>query len=100
LPAETSLVSLGPVHHAFAFFYHRPIPIVDVPLTKESPGFDYFCLHTYDCDPPELPFPWTQVAVVSCDRLKGRPIPKDRVFIGRRLSVDRIGLNGASPTVE
>ena len=100
LPAEASLVSLGPVHHAFAFFYHRPIPIVEVPLTKESPGFDYFCLHTYDCDPPELPFPWTQVAVVSCDRLKGRPIPKDRVFIGRRLSVDRIGLNGASPTVE
>ena len=99
LPANSELVSLGPVHHAFAFFYWQPIPIVSWPAEGLPDGMDYFCLHTYDCDPPELPFEWTQVAVVSCDRFKGRPTPKDRVFVGRRLPILHVGMNGKSTSV-
>ncbi|HEY0984262.1 ArnT family glycosyltransferase [Schlesneria sp.] len=88
LPADSQLVSLGPVHHAFAYFYEEPIPIVTIPEGDGDDDYDYFCLHTCDSDPPELPFEWTQIAVISCDRLKGRDTPKDRVFVGRRVSTD------------
>ena len=97
LPADSQLVSLGPVHHAFAFFYDQPIPIVSIPADDQSENIDYFCLHTYDSEPPELPFEWKQVAVISCDRLKGRGIPRDRVFVGRRWPAHRVGENGNPP---
>ena len=100
LPAGTELVSLGPVHHAFAFFYQQPIPIVNMPTASEAETIDYFCLHTYECDPPELPFSWTPVAVVGCDRFKSPSTPRDRVFIGRRVAPERIGLRGNSPAVD
>jgi hypothetical protein len=88
LPVGTELVSLGQVHHAFAFFYENPIPIV--PLNQDLPNeHEYFCLHTYDSDPPELQFDWEQIAVISCDRFKELAIPKDRVFIGRK-KIDRL----------
>jgi hypothetical protein len=83
LPAGTELVSLGQVHHAFAFFYERPIPIV--PMNQDLPDeHQYFCLHSYESEPPELGFQWDQIAVISCDRFKELAVPKDRVFIGRK----------------
>lgn len=93
IPDDSQLVSLGPVHHAFAFFYEEPIPIVSLPDGNDSEEFDYFCLHTYDCEPPELPFEWTQIAVISCDRLKGRDVPRDRVFVGRRSTVQQVEMS-------
>ncbi len=94
LPPDSHLVSLGPVHHAFAFFYRQPIPIVPWPVTKLPDGVDYFCLHTYEADPPELPFEWTLLTVVSCDRFKGLPVPKDRVFIGKRVAAGEAEAGG------
>ena len=79
LPADTQLVSLGLVHHAFAFFYGQPIPIVELPQANMPEGQDYFCLHTYGTDPPPLPFEWTQITMISCDRFKCDTLPKDRV---------------------
>ena len=83
LPANTRLVSLGLVHHAFAFFYRQPIPIVARPPNPLPDDVEYFCLHTYENDHPELPFEWTQITVINCDRFKNQPIVKDRVFVGR-----------------
>jgi hypothetical protein len=100
LPSDAHLVSIGPVHHAFAFFYRQPIPIVKLPPTDDVGHHEYFCLHTYDTDPPELPFEWSQVAVVSCDRFKGRAIPKDRVFIGRRELTQHVGMRHAAAARE
>jgi hypothetical protein len=98
LPHGTQLVSLGQVHHAFAFFYEQPIPIVTP--TREMPAeVEYFCLHTYDCDPPALPFNWEKLAVVSCDRFKELATPKDRVFIGRRIPEPRLASNGTEESV-
>ena len=97
IPADSQLVSLGPVHHAFAFFYDQPIPIVSITADDQSENIDYFCLHTYDSEPPELPFEWKQVAVISCDRLKGRETPRDRVFVGRRSRDHQMGMNGSHP---
>jgi len=100
LPAETHLVSLGPVHHAFAFFYHEPIPIIPLSTSTLPKDTEYFCLHTYDAEPPELQFPWTQVSVVSCDRFKGWPVPRDRVFIGKRLPEHNIGMKDRDSLLE
>ena len=100
LPANTRLVSLGLVHHAFAYFYGQPIPIVELPAADLPEGQDYFCLHTYGADPPELPFNWTQITVISCDRFKSETVPKDRVFIGRRLHVQNVGMKETSSSME
>ena len=97
LPADVRLVSIGPVHHAFAFFYERPIPVLSS-HDDFSGENDYFCLHTYDAEPPQLPFAWTKFAVISCDRLKGRVIPKDRVFIGHRLPTQQVGMQSLDST--
>ena len=100
IPADAQLVSFDSIHHAFVFFYGRQVPIVPLP-TGEIPGnVDYFCLHTYDSDPPKLPFEWTEVAVISCDRFKGRAIPKDRVFVGRVRHVAQVGFNRVNTSVE
>lgn len=97
LPKEVRLVSFGPVHHAFAFFYEQPIPIVPLQAAGNVDNIEYFCLHTHECDPPELPFHWIEVAVVGCDRFKSRSAPKERVIIGRKMPTDSIVLNGHIP---
>lgn len=96
LPTDTRLVSLGMVHHAFAFFYGQSIPIVEMPAAQLPEGQDLFCLHTYGMDPPKLPFEWVQIDVVSCDRFKTDGVPKDRVFIGRRVNAREIGMKDKS----
>ncbi len=100
LPADTQLVSFDSIHHAFVFFYGRQVPIVPLPGSENLGDIDYFCLHTYDSDPPKLPFEWTEVAVISCDRFKGRAIPKDRVFVGRVRQVSQAGLNRTNTSVK
>lgn len=100
LPANCRLVSLGLVHHAFAYFYGQPIPIVELPAANFLEGQDYFCLHTYDSDPPPLPFEWTQITVISCDRFKCDTVPKDRVFIGRRLPLQNVGMKDTASVME
>ena len=100
LPADAHLVSFDSIHHAFVFFYGQQVPIVPLPVSKNPSEIDYFCIHTYDSDPPKLPFEWTEVAVISCDRFKGRAIAKDRVFVGRVRPVSQVGLNSASTSVE
>ena len=83
LPPDTRLVSLGLTHHAFAFFYREPIRLIPMPVTQLPADVDYFCLHTYENAKPELPFDWSQIAVVLCDRFKFEPVIRDRVFVGR-----------------
>ena len=86
LPPDVTLVSLGKVHHAFAFFYRQPIPIVAYPSETLPSDLDYFCLHTYEEEHPKLPFEWNEIAMVNCDRFRNQPAIKDRVFVGRRIS--------------
>ena len=100
LPADAKLVSFDSIHHAFVFFYGRQVPIVPLPTSENTGDIDYFCLHTYDSDPPKLPFEWTEVAVISCDRFKGRAIPKDRVFVCRTRPASQVGFNGANTSVK
>jgi hypothetical protein len=86
LPQQEHLVSLGPVHHLFAYHYRTPIPLRPWPqrASESLADVDYFCLTRYANEPVTLPFPWEEIAVISCDRYRMSP-PQCQVVVGRRL---------------
>ncbi len=80
LPADAELVSIGPVHHLFAYHFGRPIPKAapeELPELVGKPG-GYFCVMS------SLPIsaPYEKVAEICCDREKddGR---REVVVVGR-----------------
>ncbi len=85
IPEDAQLVSLGQVHHLFAYYYEQTIPMVLwPPVTKPVPEFDYFCVDKNANRPFNLSFPWQEIATVNCDRrLADRP--EMQVIVGRRL---------------
>ena len=87
LPPGSRLVSFGQLMHTFLFYYPETIDRFELPETlAEVPAdLEYFSIHTYKTEPPELPFAWEQIAVVSCDRFQ-RPVPQDRIYVGRRIA--------------
>ena len=86
LPPDAKLVSLGYLHPVFAYYFARPIPLklwpkhpADVTLNTE-----YFCFSADLHPDAKLPFAWTKIASVRCDR--GSLTPSSRsVIIGHRL---------------
>jgi len=90
LPPEAvdDLVSLGRVHHLFAYHYQAPIRLIpsdSVDGAADEP-WQYFCFDLPgDAPPPEWPFAWEQVAVISCERNRARN-PEQKVIVARRLS--------------
>jgi hypothetical protein len=86
LPAHEPLVSFGPAHSLFAYFYHDPIELRKWPTAdvQSDFSFTYFCFLQTGSQRPHLPFPWEEVAVIPCDR-KLRPDPINQMVVGRRL---------------
>jgi len=85
LPEEARLVSLGKVHHLFAYYYGRTIPMISwPPVTGPAPDFEYFCVDKNEGRPFNLPFSWEQIAAVNCDR-RMTERPGMQVIVGRRL---------------
>jgi hypothetical protein len=89
LPADARdhLVSVGRVHHLFAYYYRDPIRVLPPQdLRKSARGdWEYFCFDQLGPDGPELPFPWERVAVISCERNRVKN-PQQLVIVGRRLT--------------
>lgn len=85
LPREAELVSLGQIHHNFAFHYRSRIPLLPLPeTTADVPReLDYFCISENGDEKVELPFDWEAVATIACDR-RHRDDPQERVIVGRR----------------
>lgn len=90
LPAGTKLVSFGPIHHMFVFYYDAPIPVEPWPRAAgEVPeDVDYFCVEPGRAEREKLPFPWEVVSEVSCSRRKVTAV-LHRVIIGRRIAVEK-----------
>lgn len=85
LPAQTTLMSLEPVFHRFAYHYGAPIERLSWPRRPEAgpaPGA-YFCFDA-EHQGRELPFTWEEVMRVECDRYR-RPESNRVVIVGRRL---------------
>jgi hypothetical protein len=86
LPPGQRLISLGPVHHRFA--YHYGAPIVQRAWPAMNPGGDeeaaYLCFDHWRGKAPLLPFAWEPVGTVCCDRYRSRR-PEVVVVVGRRL---------------
>ncbi len=82
------LVSFGPVHHLFAYYFGRSIPLRPWPQSgDELPAdLEYFCFETMPGVPTaQIPFAWHPVAVVSCERNR-KQSPQMTVVVGRRLA--------------
>jgi 4-amino-4-deoxy-L-arabinose transferase-like glycosyltransferase len=86
LPDPLHLVSLGPVHHLFAYYYRTPVALRPWPRQANDVDGDvtYFCFDRMARQPVDLPFPWEEVAVISCDRYHAA-WPHWTVVVGRRL---------------
>lgn len=94
LPPGTRLVSFNVTHHLFAFHYRDEIPVLDWPDTaeEEAARVPYFCADIREFHERHIPFPWTTVAEVSCDRHK-LPKPHIRVLVCRRTDVPDVTPN-------
>lgn len=79
------LVSLGPVHHLFAYYYGEPIALLPWPRTAADlgPKVEYFCFDRFTPWAGPLPFAWEEVAVIRCDRFQHSQRSAE-VVIGRR----------------
>lgn len=87
LPEDAQLVSLGKVHHLFAYYYEQTIPAVPWSPAKRrvnEPGFEYFCVNKWSDNFVKLPFDWEEIATVNCDR-RLTENPGMQVVVGRRL---------------
>lgn len=94
LPAGHRLVSLGSVHHLFAYYYREPIPLVAWPgdsTPLEAEGTD-FCFNRFAGADVPIPFAWEKVATISVARSRTLQFQRE-VVIGRRLP----GASGTAP---
>ncbi|MBX3414617.1 MAG: glycosyltransferase family 39 protein [Pirellulales bacterium] len=97
LPGDVELVSLGQIHHNFAFHYRQRIPVVSRPETSaDVPAeVDFFCINQNGGEQIELPFAWEPVATIVCDRRR-RDDPQELVIVGRRMASERAEVETAT----
>ena len=89
LPHPQALASFGVVHHLFSYHFDEHIAHHAWPTVADEvdENLEYFCMDAFHSRPKPLPFAWTEVARVNCDRNQ-RPQPECEVIIGRRLRPD------------
>ncbi len=87
LPEEVRLVSLGPIHHKFAYEFGKPIESVpeNADCIDRIPPGGMFCYATWDGARRALPFASAEIAVISMDR-NFSPIPHAEVIVAQRSS--------------
>lgn len=99
LPPGTKLVSFNVTHHLFAFHFRDEIAVLDWPDTieEETARVPYFCADIREFHERKIPFPWTTVAEVSCDRHK-LPKPHIRVLVCRRTDIPETTATRTTPS--
>jgi len=91
LPKGHRLVSLGLVHHLFAYYYRDPI----TPIAWPSDGRElnvkgtYFCFNRFPSTEVTIPFAWEEAATVSVARYRSQRA-RSIVVIGRRLPAESV----------
>jgi len=90
LPKGHRLVSLGPVHHLFAYYYREPIKLVVWPSDGGELDAEgtYFCFDRFPGSNVVIPFMWEEVATISVARFRSHRL-QESVVIGRRLPAER-----------
>lgn len=98
LPQPKALASFGVVHHLFSYHFDEEITPLTWPTdaSQVAPELDYFCLDAMNSKHKPLPFAWTEIARVNCDRNQ-RPRPECEVIIGRRLPTEIAITDKANP---
>jgi hypothetical protein len=86
IPPGDRLVSFGPVHHLFAFYFQQPIELRKASHGQAPTHFTntYFCfVDDPSFETPEILFQWERVAEISCERARSKH-PLTKVVVGRR----------------
>jgi 4-amino-4-deoxy-L-arabinose transferase-like glycosyltransferase len=86
LPPDKQLVSFGPLHQHFVYWYEDAIPVLDPPATvaQVSDEVDWFAVNEVGGEMISLPFPWEPITRISMDPKR---TPEIVVVIGRRNSI-------------
>lgn len=87
LPNPNELASFGVVHHLFTYHFDDQVTHHKWPTAAAeiSPEIEYFCIDAVNAKHKPLPFAWSEVARVNCDRNQ-RPRPECEVIIGRMIA--------------
>jgi 4-amino-4-deoxy-L-arabinose transferase-like glycosyltransferase len=85
LPPDAKLVSVGLLDHVFTYHFKQPIePITWSETSTPWPsGADYVCFTPQDGETPRFDAPWEKVAVINCDRNRGKTSGR-KVIVARR----------------
>jgi hypothetical protein len=88
LPDGVRMVSFDRVHHLFVYHLDRRVDVLPWPTSANDlpADADLFCVDAVGKARPEFPFAWEEIASLSVDR-NHHATPKDRVIVGRRLTV-------------
>ncbi len=82
----SGLISIGLIHHRFAYYWNDHIPLVPrepaESLPDRVPPGSYFCVNRTGQERPALTFEWNEVASIAMDAY--REDAEDWVVIGRR----------------
>ncbi len=110
VPTAENIVSLGPIHHRFAWYYGAPIKRLAWPMKPADlpPDVTYFYMEWSYGDTPEwrsmgpglfdpptpgtLPFKWEKIAFLSCDPDQNNN-PHSGVILGRVIREDQAAIN-------
>jgi hypothetical protein len=86
IPPGEHLVSFGPIHHLFAFYFQRPIELhklSDHEVPSDTTA-TYFCFSEGpNVEKIEIPFAWDRLAIISCERVRSST-PSATVVVGKR----------------
>jgi hypothetical protein len=112
LPPNTTLVSLTPIEHRFAYYYEDSIPELGWPMRPHDlpEGVDYFCFMRNPKDKPHkrfasrgrgqekssgmLPFAWEEITALNIERSKTKK--GMTVVLGRIIRPIRAELSDAT----
>ncbi|HVJ83481.1 MAG TPA: hypothetical protein VNC50_20615, partial [Planctomycetia bacterium] len=82
----TDLVSFGPLHHRFTYYYGRPLPWRVYPAAAgDVADGQVFCfMEWHDLPRVEIPFAWERIGEICCDR-NVKSAAEAVVVVGRKL---------------
>lgn len=86
IPNDKTLVGFGLIEATMTVHYDQRIPLYEFPDSAEEvpEEVEYFAMNVSHGQVPELPFAWSEVATLTCDRQK-REKPRREVVVGRRI---------------
>jgi 4-amino-4-deoxy-L-arabinose transferase-like glycosyltransferase len=84
----TDLVSFGPLHHRFTYYYGKPLPwrVYPARASDVADGQVFCFMEWHDLPRVEIPFAWERIGEICCDR-NVKSAAEAVVVVGRKLPI-------------